>query len=61
MRNTDALKELAGMIEDINRHEIVSHILDGTLDSWAESWKSKSRTLVEVLLENEKPRLSEKD
>ena len=61
MRNTDALKELAGMIEDINRHEIVSQILNGTLDSWAESWKAKSRTLVEVLLENEKPRLSEKD
>lgn len=47
------LNELAGMLEDINPNEIVSHILDGTLLPWLASWN--------FLLENEKARLSEKD
>lgn len=51
----------AGMLEDINPNEIVSHILDGTLLSWLASWKMKSQMLVAFLLENEKARLSEKD
>jgi hypothetical protein len=42
-------------------HEIVSHILDGTLLSWLARWRMKSQMLVEFLLENEKARLSEKD
>ena len=33
------LNELAGMLEDINPNEIVSHILDGTLLPWLASWK----------------------
>lgn len=53
--------KLAGMLEDINPNEIVSHILDGTLLSWLASWKMKSQMLVAFLLENEKARLSEKD
>lgn len=48
------LNELAGMLEDINPNEIVSHILDGTLLSWLASWKMKSQMLVAFLLENEK-------
>ena len=55
------LNELAGMLEDINPNEIVSHILDGTLLPWLASWKMKSQILVAFLLENEKARLSEKD
>lgn len=51
----------AGMLEDINPNEIVSHILDGTLLPWLASWKMKSQMLVAFLLENEKARLSEKD
>lgn len=35
------LNELAGMLEDINPNEIVSHILDGTLLPWLASWKMK--------------------
>lgn len=58
---TKILNELAGMLEDINPNEIVSHILDGTLLSWLASWKMKSQMLVAFLLENEKARLSEKD
>ncbi len=57
----ETLTELAGMIEDINLNEITAHIQDGTLLPWVECWKAKSRKLIEVLLENEKPRLSEKD
>lgn len=48
------LNELAGMLEDINPNEIVSHILDGTLLPWLASWKMKSQMLVAFLLENEK-------
>jgi len=46
------LNELAGMLEDINPNEIVSHILDGTLLPWLASWKMKSQMLVAFLLEN---------
>ena len=38
------LNELAGMLEDINPNEIVSHILGGTLLPWLASWKM-SRSL----------------
>lgn len=55
------LTELAGMIEDINPNEIVSHILDGTLSPWLERWEMRSQMLVAFLFENEKARLSEKD
>lgn len=55
------LTELAGMIEDINPNEIVSHILDGTLLPWLERWEMRSQMLVAFLFENEKARLSEKD
>lgn len=60
-RANEFMNELAGMLEDINPNEIVSHILDGTLLSWLASWKMKSQMLVAFLLENEKARLSEKD
>lgn len=46
------LTELAGMFEDINPNEIVSHILDGTLLSWLENWKMKCQMLVGFLLES---------
>lgn len=46
------LNELAGMLEDINPNEIVSHILDGTLLPWLASWKMKSQMLVAFLLES---------
>ncbi len=46
------LIELAGMLEDINPNEIVSHILDGTLLSWLENWKMKCQMLVGFLIEN---------
>lgn len=63
IRNNPTLPLLvfAGMLEDINPNEIVSHILDGTLLPWLASWKMKSQMLVAFLLENEKARLSEKD
>lgn len=60
-RANEFMNELAGMLEDINPNEIVSHILDGTLLSWLASWKMKSQMLVAFLLENEKARLYEKD
>lgn len=48
------LTELQGMLEDINPNEIVSHILDGTLLLWLDSWKMKCNMLVAFLLESDK-------
>lgn len=53
------LTELAGMLEDINSNEIVSHILDGTLLSWLENWKMRSQILVGFLTENNRLLTSE--
>lgn len=53
------LTELAGMLEDINPNEIVSHILDGTLLSWLENWKMKSQMLVGFLIESNRLLTSE--
>lgn len=47
------LTELQGMLEDINPNEIVSHILDGTLLSWLDSWKMKCGMLIAFLIEND--------
>lgn len=53
------LTELAGMLEDINPNEIVSHILDDTLLSWLENWKMKSQMLVGFLIESNRLLTSE--
>lgn len=53
------LTELAGMLEDINPNEIVSHILDGTLLSWLENWKMRSQMLVGFLIESNRLLTSE--
>lgn len=53
------LTELAGMLEDINPSEIVSHILDGTLLPWLENWKMKCQMLVRFLTENNRLLTSE--
>lgn len=48
------LRELQGLLEDINPNEIVSHILDGTLLSWLSTWEMQAGMLVAFLLENSK-------
>lgn len=53
------LTELQGLLEDINQNEIVSHILDGTLLSWLDSWKMKAGMLVAFLLESDKANTAE--
>lgn len=35
------LYELDGYIADINMNEILSHIKDGTLDSWITTWRGE--------------------
>lgn len=53
------LKELQGLLEDINPNEIVSHILDGTLLSWLDNWKMQAGMLVAFLIENDKTQAAE--
>lgn len=43
-----------GLLEDINRVEIVSHLLDGTLLSWLNNWKMRMGMLLAFLIENER-------
>lgn len=37
VQNLQALRE---MLEDVNPEEIASHIADGTLGAWCETWRS---------------------
>lgn len=53
------LKELQGLLEDVNENEIVSHILDGTLISWLSSWKMKCGMLTAFLVENDRANMEE--
>lgn len=53
------LRELQGLLEDINENEIVSHILDGTLISWLSSWKTKCGMLTAFLVENDRANMEE--
>ena len=48
------LREMQGLLEDINRVEIVSHLLDGTLLSWLNNWKLRMGMLLAFLIENER-------
>lgn len=53
------LRELQGLLEDINENEIVSHILDGTLISWLSSRKMKCSMLTAFLVENDRANMEE--
>lgn len=53
------LRELQGLLEDINENEIVLHILDGTLISWLSSWKMKCGMLTAFLVENDRANMEE--
>ena len=48
------LREMQGLLEDINRVEIVSHLIDGTLLSWFSNWKMQMGILLAFLIENER-------
>lgn len=48
------LAEMDGLLADINRVEIISHLLDGTLLSWLSSWKMRMGMLLAFLIENER-------
>lgn len=50
----EILREMQGLLEDINRVEIVSHLLDGTLLSWLNNWKMRMGMLLAFLIENER-------
>lgn len=48
------LTEMEGLLADINRVEIVSHLVDGTLFSWLNGWKMRMGMLLAFLIENER-------
>lgn len=55
----EALKELQGLLYDINPAEISSHFEDDTLFSWLGSWRARAESLVAFLLENERSKNNE--
>lgn len=42
------MNELLGLIADINPTEIASHIADGTLAEWCESWRQIATVAVKI-------------
>jgi len=40
------IKEMTGMIMDVNPTEIASHIEDDSLGKWCISWQAKAQTLL---------------
>lgn len=48
------LTEMEGLLADINRVEIIAHLVDGTLFSWLNGWKMRMGMLLAFLIENEK-------
>lgn len=49
------MRELFGLIADVNPNEIAAHIADGTLTEWCEIWRQVATVAAENL------KLSEKD
>lgn len=49
------MKELLGLIADVNPNEIAAHIADGNLVDWCELWRQQATVASENL------KLSEKD
>lgn len=48
------LTEMEGLLADINRVEIIAHLVDGTLFSWLNGWKMRMGILLAFLIENER-------
>ena len=47
----DSLRDILSLIEDVNPNEIASHIADGTLDDWCETWReTATRSVTNVRL-----------
>lgn len=52
------ITELMGLIADVNPNEIASHIADGTLLAWTQTWRMKSSMVAgflnEMLIKDER-------
>lgn len=47
------MNELLGLIADINPTEIASHIAEGNLTKWCESWRQAATVAAENLKQSE--------
>lgn len=47
------MNELLGLIDDINPTEIASHIAEGNLAEWCESWRQIATVAAENLKQSE--------
>ena len=47
----EILREIQGLLEDINPAEITSHVMDGNLMQWLIAWKTRMIMLLQYLIE----------
>lgn len=57
----EVLKELRGMLEDINPTEIAAHFKEDSLMSWLMNWQSETKRLFAFLTENYTEDMAELD
>lgn len=55
----EILREMQGLLEDINPIEITSHVMDGNLRQWLIAWKTRMSMLLQYLIESNSATMTE--
>lgn len=55
----EILREMQGLLEDINLTEITSHVMDGNLRQWLIAWKTRMSMLLQYLIESNSATMTE--
>lgn len=55
----EILREMQGLLEDINPTEITSHVMDGNLMQWLIAWKTRMIMLLQYLIESNSATMTE--
>lgn len=55
----EILREMQGLLEDINPAEITSHVMNGNLMQWLIAWKTRMIMLLQYLIESNSATMSE--
>lgn len=55
----EILREMQGLLEDINPTEITSHVMDGNLMQWLIAWKTRMIMLLQYPIESNSATMTE--
>lgn len=55
----EILREMQGLLENINPTEITSHVMDGNLMQWLIAWKTRMIMLLQYLIESNSATMTE--